>query len=52
LSGSCPQLLDMTLRASQNPVDQEGIGVSGDATMFVASLAVPGAFGRYGVPTS
>src|SRR5688572_4620540 len=30
LSGSCPQLLDVTLRASQNPVDHEGVGVGAD----------------------
>src|SRR5215203_742845 len=30
LLGSCPQLLNMTLRAPQNPVDQKSVGVSTD----------------------
>src|SRR5215212_11347907 len=30
LSGSCPQFLDVTLRASQPPVDHQGVGVGAD----------------------
>src|SRR5919112_6107271 len=30
LSGLCPQLLDVTLRASQHSVDHQGVGVGAD----------------------